>query len=117
MKKDLLLLPVLFAYFVFAYAVCRWVFIRTRLYGSAWRITLRSFACAMFFGFGTISDGGGFPVPAPVIFAAIYSDPMFIIIGSVIPCVFCWVLIWIALWIDAYFKKREQAKRTSMPDE
>lgn len=117
MKKDIPYLIGAVAYLILAFLICKWVYRISRSMDTPPRLVVRSFVYALFFGLGSIRNSGPFHMPAPVLLAAIYSRPQFIMMDCIIPFIFCWALILVFLLVDAYFKKREEAKKVNIYDE
>lgn len=92
--SDALFLFGIVVYFVIAYLVTRLIIKYTKSLYWLLRVLSRSFTYSLLFGIGAIGGGGdpGFALPAPIIFAACYSDQAQIIHNSIIPFVMWWSL-------------------------
>lgn len=110
--KDVLFLLVVISYFIVTYLIVK--VIKNSVKSVYWliRLIILSFFYALFFGVGAVGGGGepGFALPAPVIFAAWYSDSGRIFNNAVVPFFFWWGLI-LVIMVSIYLVKKLLANR------
>ena len=110
--NDVLFLLVIISYFIVGYFITKGI--NNSIISFYWliRFIIISFLYALFFGIGAVGGGGepGFALPAPVIFAAWYSDSERIFNNAIVPFFFWWGLILIIM-ISIYLLKKLLSSR------
>ena len=97
--SDALFLFGIVVYFVIIYILTKLVIKHTKSFHWLLRAFSHSFIYSLFFGIGAVGGGGepGFALPAPIIYAAWYSNQDQIINNSIIPFVMWWSLLFLTL--------------------